>query len=85
MPKLCIDCRHYDARGRTDAGAAFWALCRHPSSVFRQGPDLVPGTAREPVYAWCDWARRANFLSSDLCGPEGKHWEHAAKEPVGFV
>ena len=86
MIKLCKDCR-WIRQPFPDIPVEY-ARCGHPSSVWRQGPDLVTGEVRETVLS-CQHARARLFLPiPDPCGPDGKHWEpatSAAGDPPGFV
>jgi hypothetical protein len=75
--RLCKDCRWIRP------GAAIeYARCGHPSSVWRQAPDLITSEAPLPIALSCYFVRNLPVVP-DPCGPEGKHWEPAT--PLGFV
>jgi hypothetical protein len=76
--KLCIDCKHYDERGRKTA--LNHETCTHPKNLFMKGyTSRVTGRPIPPVFGSSAVEnRKAGPIESrlfGLCGKEGRRFE----------
>jgi hypothetical protein len=81
--KLCIDCKHYDERGRKTA--LNHETCTHPKNLFRKGyVSLVSGKSIAPIFGSSAIENRMTGIVASrlfgMCGKEGRRFEPKESE-----